>query len=100
MMPFVERNAENKVVGTFSCKQLGRAEEHLANDDAEVLAFQNPAPTQAELIAEALTDSEQPHVLARKVEDLVALVTGTKTIEQLPELGTWAADRATKRNNA
>jgi hypothetical protein len=42
-MPYVERR-EGVVVGLYANAQPGYAEEFLADDDAEVIAFQTPAP--------------------------------------------------------
>lgn len=42
-MPYVARR-EGAVVGLYANRQPGYAEEWLADDDAEVLAFRNPSP--------------------------------------------------------
>jgi hypothetical protein len=42
-MPYVQR-ANGKIVGVYAQRQPGYAEEWLADDDAEVLAYLNPPP--------------------------------------------------------
>lgn len=41
-MPYVKRNAANKVSGVFVAAQPGFAEEFLAPDDPEVIAYNTP----------------------------------------------------------
>lgn len=57
-MPFVERNQTGDIVGLYARPQPGRAEEFLADDHADVTAFQNtpapPAPLSAEEIYDML----------------------------------------------
>ncbi|MGI8397810.1 hypothetical protein ACRYWZ_15665 [Agrobacterium deltaense] len=43
-MVFVQRNPSGKIIGVYECKQDGYAEELLADDDPEVIAFLNPEP--------------------------------------------------------
>lgn len=41
-MPYVERNSDGAVINVFARPQPGVAEEYLADDDAELLARENP----------------------------------------------------------
>lgn len=43
-MTFVQRNDSGKITGVYANPQLGYAEEELADDNEEVLAFLNPHP--------------------------------------------------------
>ena len=43
-MRYVMRDAAGKIVGTFANLQPGHAEEGKPDDDAEVVAFENPPP--------------------------------------------------------
>lgn len=43
-MPYIQRNKDGKIKGVFARLQQGYAEEFLPDDDAEVLAYQNPIP--------------------------------------------------------
>jgi hypothetical protein len=43
-MPYVQRNGDSAVCGTYANAQPGYAEEWLEDDDAEVLAYLAPAP--------------------------------------------------------
>lgn len=55
-MPYVQRNPQNAVCGTFRQRQPGIADEFLDADNAEVLAYENPPPpppTQDEIDAAA-----------------------------------------------
>jgi hypothetical protein len=42
-MPYVERNG-GKVIALYACLQPGRAEEFLADDHSEIVAYLNPPP--------------------------------------------------------
>ena len=44
-MAYVERDVGNKVKGVYSRPQPGIAEEFLADDDAEIVAFRQVKPT-------------------------------------------------------
>ena len=46
-MPYIERDAKGRIVGLYVKPQPGRAEEWLADDDAEVQAFPAPTPEEA-----------------------------------------------------
>lgn len=46
-MPYVQRD-NGPIVGLYACEQPGYAEEFLADDHPEVLAFLNPPPTAAD----------------------------------------------------
>lgn len=43
-MFYIQRDGQGKVSGVFANRQLGYAEEPLANDDPELIAFINPPP--------------------------------------------------------
>jgi hypothetical protein len=47
-MPYVERR-DGKVIGLYANKQSGYAEEFLADNDAEIVAFLNPPPSNADV---------------------------------------------------
>jgi len=48
-MKFVERDQSGKIIAVYGLPQPGRAEEGKADDDPELVAFENPpAPTDAE----------------------------------------------------
>ncbi len=54
-MPYVERDAENNIVGIYNVPQPGIAEELLADNDPEVITFRKPTPkAAAPLTAEEL----------------------------------------------
>ncbi len=42
MTRYVERDGQGRITGSFAHPQPGRAEEALADDDAELIAFENP----------------------------------------------------------
>lgn len=63
-MPYVERN-NGAVVGLYANKQPGYAEEWLADDAAEVVAFRSPPPAQSDYSA-----AIQAHVNATAVSRL------------------------------
>ena len=44
-MPFVERDGANKITGAYNRPQPGQAEEFIAENDPEVVAFRTPRPT-------------------------------------------------------
>lgn len=48
-MPYVQRDGSNAVCGVYAVAQPGLAEEYLADDAAEVLAFRNPPAQPPEL---------------------------------------------------
>ena len=74
-MPFVERNQEHEITGLYNLPQPGRAEEYLADDHPEVIAFwDTPFP----LHAVRLT-ADKEEILADGV-DVVTL-----TLETIPE---------------
>lgn len=50
-MPYVQRE-NGAAVGLYACQQTGYAEEFLADDDPEVIAFLNPPPNAADVVAE------------------------------------------------
>jgi len=41
-MPFVQRNHSDKITGVYASIQPGYAEEHLPDDDPEVISYLNP----------------------------------------------------------
>src|SRR6266850_2680425 len=43
-MPYAQRDAQLKICGLFGSPQPGLAEEYLADDSPEVLAYRNPPP--------------------------------------------------------
>lgn len=49
-MPFVQRNHRGEVTGLFANRQLGYAEEQLADDHPDVVAFRKAHPTPKELL--------------------------------------------------
>lgn len=81
-MPYVQRNNENQIIGIFSNMQEGYAEEYLDENNNEVIRFQNPLPTNAELLAE--TDQ----YMSRITEDTVVnlLLKGTVTKSDYPQI--------------
>lgn len=42
MKRYVERDAAGRIIGAYAAPQPGRAEEEKADDDPEVVAFENP----------------------------------------------------------
>lgn len=54
-MRWVERDGDGAIVGTYANRQTGIAEEAMADDDAEILAYENPAPPLAERTAAECT---------------------------------------------
>jgi len=53
-MPFVQRTLTGTVSGIFAKEQLGYAQEFLASDHPDVVAYFNHPPTVAQLRAQAL----------------------------------------------
>lgn len=74
-MPFVERNG-GVVVGLYRRLQPGKAEEFLAIDDPEIVAYLNPAPpTDQERIDTAFSANSETLKLIRAV--VLAINDGT-----------------------
>lgn len=96
-MPYVERDVQGNIVATFSRPQKERTVEFVQDDDAGLLAYNNPPLTQGELITEALAGTEDVAQVARKVEDLIDYIVNGTPLD--PALEAWRADRATKRAN-
>jgi hypothetical protein len=74
-MPYVQRDLNKKIIGTYANAQLGYAEEYLPDDNAEIVALTAPSiPTNAELLAE--TDK----YMSRASEDLIVTLLGKSVI--------------------
>lgn len=57
-MAYVERNQENKVIGVYANAQPGYAEEYLADDHPDVLAYYNPPVNLKSYLATARYNKE------------------------------------------
>lgn len=61
-MAWVQRNGGGKIVGVYALRQMGVADEQIADSDASVVAFKNPPPDpriavmKADVSREALLD--------------------------------------------
>lgn len=65
-MPYVERDETGVVKGVYANAQSGYAEEELADDHPDIVAFRNPPPTPMEQRAEALkADTARRDILER-----------------------------------
>jgi hypothetical protein len=47
-MPYIQRDKQGKIIGLYANRQEGYAEELLANDHPEVVAFRDPPPMEAD----------------------------------------------------
>lgn len=56
-MPYVQRDALNKIAGCYAQRQAGYAEEFLADDHPEVVAYFNPPPPTEEELARQCRDA-------------------------------------------
>ncbi|MCA2372192.1 hypothetical protein ATU3B_11235 [Agrobacterium genomosp. 3 str. CIP 111-78] len=69
-MVYVHRNPSSEIVGVYANSQGGIAEEWLADDNAEVVAFLNPEPAQVETVVYGvdlwgrMTEEEAEQVLS------------------------------------
>lgn len=59
MMPYVERDGTTAIVGLYARPQPARAEELLADDDPEVVAFENPPKPAPETTATTADDLDR-----------------------------------------
>lgn len=57
-MPFVERDLENKIKGVYPNLQPGYAEEYLADDHPDIIAYNNPPVNLIKYLANARYNKE------------------------------------------
>jgi len=79
-MPYIQRE-EGRIVGLFNLAQPGIAEEFLADDDAEVVAYRTPAPSPLDQLEALITQGQiameeapLPKELRKQIFDLEILV--------------------------
>lgn len=63
-MPYVERDGGNNIIGVYARPQPGTAEELLADNDPEVLAFRNPPKPAPETTPTTADDLERALIAA------------------------------------
>ena len=80
-MPYVSRDDNCRISGVFANRQPGFAEEHLADDNPELLAFLNPATR----LTIAMPDTTPTTLNADPINDLDA-VTRRYLDERLAQL--------------
>jgi len=69
-MPYVQRDGSNNIIGLFANLQPGRAEEFLAEDNAEVIAYQSATTIRivpTSVLISRFTSTEYADLLQKRV---------------------------------